>query len=77
MEYQKILQELGPNIARIRGGGMSAIFGPNECNISGISWKKAIQYYYYYLLHDKNWEKQIKNTKKKQFLFEFLDLDTA
>ena len=49
MEYQKILQELGPNIARIRGGGMSAIFCPNKCNIFGISRKKAIQYYYYYL----------------------------
>ena len=47
---------------------MSAIFGPNDCNISGISWKKAIQYYYYYLFPDKNWEKQMKNTKKKNSL---------
>ena len=66
MEYQKILQELGPNIARIRGGGMSAIFGPNECNISGISWKKAIQYYYYYLLHDKKLGKTNEKHKEKR-----------
>ena len=72
------IARVGPNIARIRGGGMSAIFGPNECNISGISWKKAMQYYYYYLWYEENGQKKTKSTTvKRKFLFDIRNADIA
>ena len=54
---------------------MSAIFGPNECNIFGISRKKAIQYYYYYLFFItrlKLGKTNEKHKEKKNFSLSFL-----
>ena len=57
---------------------MSAIFCPNECNIFGISRKKAIQYYYYYLFFIIRLKLGKTNEKHKEKKFsELLDLDTA